>query len=132
MMQPEISARDVLLRPWRWTDAAAVASAWEDPEILRWGRRGRGLATQALGALSGWAFSAVDEGGLGLRRIRLTHSVANAASCRVAAKAGFRQERTMRESFRYADGAWHDEHLHARTADGSADPAEPDDSRIFG
>jgi RimJ/RimL family protein N-acetyltransferase len=78
------------------------------------GRRGRGAASAALAALSAWGFEPVEQGGLGLRRIELRHSVRNAASCRVAAKAGYRCEGTMRESFRYADGDWHDEHLHAR------------------
>jgi RimJ/RimL family protein N-acetyltransferase len=76
--------------------------------------RGRGAAPAALGALSAWAFTATAQGGLGLRRIILLHSVRNTASCRVAQKAGFRLEGTTRESFRYADGDWHDEHLHAR------------------
>jgi RimJ/RimL family protein N-acetyltransferase len=200
MQQPEITARDVLLRPWRHADEDEAARAWSDPEILRWirygtvvptrenvdrwvdwnldqwqfglragfavcaadggglvgsvmlrdfgraaaagqredtgeagywivpDRRGRGLAAQALGALSRWAFSSVDDGGLGLRRIQLTHSVANPASCRVAVKAGFRNEGTMRESFRYADGAWHDEHLHARLSSDPVvlvDPVDP-------
>jgi RimJ/RimL family protein N-acetyltransferase len=191
MNQPEIDAGDLLLRPWRYGDGAAVARAWTDPGILRWGRygavvpgpgnvgrwvdwnhdqwhfgqragfavcaaggdgsggelagsimlrgyggaaadiglrgdtgeagywvvpgwRGRGVATLALGALSGWAFSPTEEGGLGLRRIELRHSVANPASCRVATKAGYTHEGTLRGSTRYADGDWHDEHLHAR------------------
>ena len=198
MDQPEIKAGDLLLRPWRRSDGADLARAWEDPDILRWGRygavvpqaenvgqwvdwnhdqwhfglragfavcaadgdgvgergesgggelvgsimlrgyggssadagqhgdtgeagywvvpgwRGRGVATLALGALGRWAFAPTEEGGLGLRRIELRHSVANPASCRVAAKAGFAHEGTLRGSMRYADGDWHDEHLHAR------------------
>jgi RimJ/RimL family protein N-acetyltransferase len=77
-------------------------------------RRGRGAATLALGALSRWAFGPKQAEGLSLRRIELRHSVANPASCRVATKAGYAHEGTLRQSFRYADGAWHDEHLHAR------------------
>jgi RimJ/RimL family protein N-acetyltransferase len=82
--------------------------------------RGRGLATLALGALSRWAFSPKKAGGLNLRRIELRHSVVNPGSCRVATKAGYAHEGTLRQSFRYADGAWHDEHLHARLC---GDPA---------
>jgi RimJ/RimL family protein N-acetyltransferase len=87
------------------------AGYWVAPE---W--RGRGVATRALEAISGWALTAADEGGLGLLRVELKHSVSNPASCRVAQKAGFVYEATLRDSFRYADGAWHDEHLHARLA----------------
>jgi ribosomal-protein-alanine N-acetyltransferase len=192
MDQPEITAADLLLRPWRRGDADELVRAWEDPDILRWGRygavaptrenieqwldwnhdqwrsgqragfavcaagggerdggelvgsimlrgyggapgsagrhgdtgeagywivsewRGRGVATLVLGALSRWAFSPSGDGGLGLRRIELRHSVANPASCRVAAKAGYAHEGTLRGSMRYTDGHWHDEHLHAR------------------
>jgi [ribosomal protein S5]-alanine N-acetyltransferase len=85
------------------------AGYWIVPE---W--RGRGAAALGLGALSGWAFSPTDAGGLGLRRIELRHSVANPASCRVATKAGYAHEGTLRGSMRYADGEWHNEHLHAR------------------
>ena len=88
---------------------AGEAGYWTMPE-----RRGRGAAAAALAALSGWAFEPADRGGLGLRRVALRHSVRNPRSCRVATKAGFTCEGTMRESFRYADGDWHDEHLHAR------------------
>jgi RimJ/RimL family protein N-acetyltransferase len=80
-------------------------------------RRGRGAAPAALTALTAWAFGPAEQGGLGLRRVQLRHSVLNPASCRVAGKAGFACEGTMRESFRYADGNWHDEHLHARLRD---------------
>ncbi|MEV1328749.1 GNAT family N-acetyltransferase [Micromonospora costi] len=75
------------------------------------GARGRGVATRAVDRLSRWAF---DE--LGLHRIELCHATANPASCRVAERAGYRAEGTLRESFRYGDGRRHDEHLHARLA----------------
>lgn len=61
-------------------------------------------------------------GGLGLQRLRLTHSVENPASCRVAERAGFALEGTMRSALLHEDG-WHDEHLHARVR-GDAWPGE--------
>ncbi|MFI9650750.1 GNAT family N-acetyltransferase [Streptomyces sp. NPDC052040] len=80
-------------------------------EILYWmlpAGRGGGVMPEAVVRLSWWAMDDV-----GLHRLRLTHSVANPASCRVAAKAGFALEGTMRSALLHADG-WHDEHLHAR------------------
>jgi RimJ/RimL family protein N-acetyltransferase len=73
--------------------------------------RGQGVATAALAAVSRWAF-----GALGLVRIEAFHSVVNVASCRVAEKAGYPWEGTLRQSFVYGDGVRHDEHLHARLA----------------
>ncbi|MEU1885830.1 GNAT family N-acetyltransferase [Micromonospora rifamycinica] len=73
--------------------------------------RGRGVAGRALRALTDWAFTHLD-----LHRIELCHAVANTASCRVAGRAGYRLEGTLRESHRYGDGHRHDEHLHARLA----------------
>ncbi|MGW7414062.1 GNAT family N-acetyltransferase [Streptomyces sp. NPDC054863] len=70
--------------------------------------RGRGTVVEAALRLTRWA---LDD--LGLHRVRLTHSTANPASCRVAEKAGFTYEGTMRSALLHADG-WHDEHLHAR------------------
>jgi ribosomal-protein-alanine N-acetyltransferase len=72
--------------------------------------RGRRLAGRALVALAGWAL-----GTLGLHRVELSHSTANAASCRVADFAGFAPEGIKRGEARHADG-WHDMHLHARLA----------------
>jgi RimJ/RimL family protein N-acetyltransferase len=73
--------------------------------------RGQGVATAGLAAVSRWAFGALD-----LVRIEAFHSVVNVASCRVAEKAGYLFEGTLRQSFIYGDGVRHDEHLHARLA----------------
>ncbi len=79
-----------------WTTAAA---------------RGRGIASTAVTTLTAWGF-----GTRGLHRIELCHAVANPASCRVAERAGYQLEGTLRESHRYGDGRRYDEHLHARLA----------------
>ncbi|GAA4110712.1 GNAT family N-acetyltransferase [Streptomyces hundungensis] len=82
-------------------------------EILYWllpAGRGEGAALDATVRVSRWALEE-----LGLHRLRLTHSVGNPASCRVAQRAGFALEGTMRSALLHADG-WHDEHLHARVA----------------
>ncbi|MCM0676200.1 GNAT family N-acetyltransferase [Micromonospora phytophila] len=79
---------------------------WTMPEA-----RGRGVATGAVVRLTGWAFAE-----LGLHRIELCHAVANPASCRVAERAGYPAEGTLRESYRYGDGRRYDEHLHGRLA----------------
>jgi len=72
--------------------------------------RGRAVAARALTAVTGWMFA------LGLDRMELAHSTLNTASCRVAAKAGYAYEGTMRGRGRHADGP-HDMHLHARLRD---------------
>jgi RimJ/RimL family protein N-acetyltransferase len=109
-------AGSIMLRDYART-ATHVGHLGDTGEIGYWivpGWRGRGVATSSVEALTRWAFTAVDAGGLGLQRIELKHSVRNLRSCRVAERSGYRYEATMRESFRYADGARHDEHLHAR------------------
>lgn len=70
--------------------------------------RGGGIAVRALQEASRWALEE-----LGLHRLSLGHSVANTASCRVAGKAGFHFEATLRSVLLHSDG-WHDMHLHAR------------------
>lgn len=70
--------------------------------------RGRTIAPRALTAVSYWALH-----NLGLHRLELEHSTRNQASCRVAAKAGYRFEGTKRSSGLHDDG-WHDMHLHAK------------------
>ena len=95
----------VALREVRLADGVAECTYWVLPAA-----RGRGVATAATAAVARWA---VDE--LGLHRLSLYHSTANPASCRVAAKAGFDLEGTLRSAMRHPDG-WHDMHLHGRVA----------------
>jgi RimJ/RimL family protein N-acetyltransferase len=89
----------------------ALAGYWTVPEA-----RGQGVAPQALDAVCRWAFAPLNSGGLGLHRITLDHALENTGSCRVAEKAGFRLEGTMRGSFLAFDGVRYDSHLHARLA----------------
>jgi RimJ/RimL family protein N-acetyltransferase len=79
--------------------------------------RGNGVAVRALREASRWA---LDD--LRLHRLELGHSVQNPASCRVADKAGFCLEGTLREALLHPDG-WHDMHLHARTSEKGDPPA---------
>ncbi|WP_441248184.1 GNAT family N-acetyltransferase [Kitasatospora sp. McL0602] len=89
----------------------AVVTYW-----LRPGARGKGAAARALNAAARWGFSSVEEGGLGLHRLTLDHAVLNLGSCRVATRAGFGIEGTMRDFYVDATGTRHDSHLHARLA----------------
>jgi RimJ/RimL family protein N-acetyltransferase len=84
-------------------EGSAELSYWVLPEA-----RGSGVAGRAAHAVTQWTFDV-----LGLHRVVLQHSTANLASCRVAAKLGFRDEGTMRDALLHADG-WHDAHTHAR------------------
>jgi RimJ/RimL family protein N-acetyltransferase len=87
----------------------------ESAEVGYWtmpSARGRGVATAALAGAAGFAF-----GEQGLRRVALFHAVENEPSCRVAARAGFAYEGLHRQSYRYGDGRFHDEHSHARLRD---------------
>ena len=69
--------------------------------------RGRGVAGAALTAVTEWAFD------LGVHRAQLDHSIRNAASCRVATRAGYLAEGTAVQRGLHADG-WPDMPLHAR------------------
>ena len=97
----------------------AVVGYWVTPAA-----RGRGLASKALNAAAHWALTAPDAGGLGLHRINLDHVLLNTASCKVALKADFQIEGTMRDYFVELSGQRHDSHLHARLATDSADHLE--------
>jgi RimJ/RimL family protein N-acetyltransferase len=68
--------------------------------------RGRGLAARAVMLLTGWGFSE-----LGLERIELRIDPRNVASERVAERAGYRREGTLRsvafkEDARSDVGVW--------------------------
>ncbi|MFF0415756.1 GNAT family N-acetyltransferase [Kitasatospora sp. NPDC004745] len=93
----------------RWTnreDGLAMVGYW-----LLAAARGRGIATRATTAVTRWGVDTA-----AARRIELCHAVGNDASCRVATRAGFRYEGTLRASYRYEGGEYFDEHLHARLA----------------
>jgi [ribosomal protein S5]-alanine N-acetyltransferase len=87
-------------------DGSAGLAYWMMPAA-----RGRGLCPLAVMVLCRWAFEEA-----GFHRIGLAHSTHNQASCRVAVKAGFREEGTRRRASLHADG-WHDMHFHALLAD---------------
>ena len=103
------------LRTLSLAEGWAEAAYWVVPAA-----RGRGVAARALDAVAAWLFDDV-----GLHRLELVHAVGNVASCRVAAKAGFRLEGTKRRQTLHPDG-WHDMHLHARlAADAAQSPNGP-------
>lgn len=115
--QIEQSAIWAISRPGSQGSQAIGLIGWSDldleggsAEIVYWilpSARGGGVVVEAVKRVNAWAFD-----DLGLHRLRLCHSVANPASCRVAAKAGYSFEGTMRSALLHTDG-WHDQHLHA-------------------
>jgi len=70
---------------------------------VRRSARSQGYATEALVAVARWALT---EGGI--QRVCLTANTANVASVRVAEKAGFHREGTMRRAGIENDGGPHD------------------------
>jgi RimJ/RimL family protein N-acetyltransferase len=72
--------------------------------IAPWAR-GRGVATRAVRALAEWGSEEFE-----LRRVELIIAVENEASNRVAEKAGFTREGTLRQ-YRQAKGVWRDHHM---------------------
>ncbi|WP_217254750.1 GNAT family N-acetyltransferase [Streptomyces sp. AC602_WCS936] len=93
----------VALRQVELGDGVAEVAYWTTAAA-----RGRGVAARATRTLARWALDDI-----GFQRLELSHALANEASCRVAAKAGFALEGTKRSALLHADG-WHDMHLHAR------------------
>ncbi|MGC0420739.1 GNAT family N-acetyltransferase [Embleya sp. AB8] len=91
-----------------------VAPRWRTAEIGYWtlqDARGRGVARHAVGALTRWAFGALD-----LHRVELRHAVANEASCAVAKACGYALEGVLRGCVTGFDEDFTDVHLHARLA----------------
>nr|WP_202885688.1 GNAT family protein [Kribbella sandramycini] len=99
---------NVALRDVRRVPDQAVAAYWVNPVA-----RGRAIASRALDAAARWAFA---PDGLNLHRISLDHALVNEGSCRVALRAGFQLEGTMRDYYVEPTGERHDSHLHARLA----------------
>jgi RimJ/RimL family protein N-acetyltransferase len=89
-----------------WDQRDAELGYWVAP----WARRQR-VGLRSVMLASDYGFSRLE-----LRRVYLFHALENEASCRLAARAGFRLEGELLESHSYGDGRFHDEHLHARLA----------------
>lgn len=94
----QVGLRDISL-----AEGSASISYWVTPAA-----RGRSIAATSVRALSDWAF-----GSMGFNRLSIHHSTANTVSCRVAERAGYQLEGTLRQAIKHADG-WHDWHLHGR------------------
>ncbi|MFF5175681.1 GNAT family N-acetyltransferase [Micromonospora sp. NPDC000089] len=105
VLREGIVAGQIGLRRLDLVEGLTEVSYWVLPQA-----RGRRVAARALSTLTAWCF-----GPARLHRVELNHSTRNAASCRVASRAGFAVEGTKRAEGRHADG-WHDTHLHARLA----------------
>ncbi|MEU0933061.1 GNAT family N-acetyltransferase [Embleya sp. NPDC005971] len=93
---------------------ADTTPRWRTTAIGYWTlehARGRGVARHGVGAVSRWAFGALD-----LHRVELRHAVTNAGSCAVAGAAGYALEGVLRQCFTGADEPFADVHLHARLA----------------
>ncbi|TDC21208.1 N-acetyltransferase [Kribbella albertanoniae] len=98
----ETALGQIGLREINLASATVSLSYWMLPAA-----RGQGLAPRAIATLERWCFD------LGFQRISLQHSTRNHQSCRVAEKAGYLLEGTLRSVWQLADGR-HDAHLHAR------------------
>ncbi|MGN9842510.1 GNAT family N-acetyltransferase [Nonomuraea sp. H19] len=107
----QISLRRIVL-----DEGIVELSYWVLPEA-----RGRGVAADAVRAVTRWAFQE-----LGAARAELAHSIRNQASCRVAVKAGYLPEGTARRQALHPDG-WHDMHQHARLNSGFHQALTPAD-----
>ncbi|OLF18373.1 GNAT family N-acetyltransferase [Actinophytocola xanthii] len=70
--------------------------------------RGHGYLTEALAAVTEWAFRAPAEDGLGKRRISLTTAASNKASRHAAERAGFTHIGTEPEAFTIGDTGFDD------------------------
>jgi RimJ/RimL family protein N-acetyltransferase len=86
-----------------WDQRDCEVGYWVAP----WAR-GRGVAARSVRLALTYVF-----GPMAMHRVYLFHAVENASSCGVARGAGFRLEGEIKEGYRYPDGVYRDEHLHA-------------------
>lgn len=84
-------------------DGVAEVGYWTHPEA-----RGQGLTTEACGLVVRHCFVPVEDGGLGLRRLRMLVADGNAASQHVIEANGFSPTGRLREEARRRDGSHRD------------------------
>lgn len=101
--EPELVLGSVSLYAIDSDQRSSEVGFWVSPEHRR-----QRVGTRALRAATRYAFDQ-----LRLSRVVLFHAVANPGSCGVATAAEYALEGVHRQSHRYGDGAWHDEHSHA-------------------
>ena len=83
----------------------------KDAEIGYWahpGARGRGVITEACGLVVRHAFVPEDDGGMGLRRLRIIAAEGNVASRKVIEANGFVETGRMRQENPMRDGSYSD------------------------
>ncbi len=85
-MVGEVGLRDVDLERER-----AELTCWTLPAHRR-----RGVMVAAVPAVTRWAFTTADLGGLGLHRVQWLHATSNTASADLAARCGFTREGVLR------------------------------------
>lgn len=88
-----------------WTVPKGETGYW-----IRTGHRGRGLALEAVAAITAFAFDT-----LGLRRVQALPDDENLASCRVAERAGYALEGVIRSERVAPDGTLRNTRLYAIT-----------------
>lgn len=86
-----------------WTVPRCETGYW-----IRTGHRGRGLATEAVRAVTAFAFDV-----LGMRRVQALPDDENLASCRVCERAGYALEGVIRHERVAPDGTLRDTRLYA-------------------
>lgn len=88
---------------------------WAHPDA-----RGRGLTTEACHLAVRHCFVALEDGGLGLRRLSARATVGNDASHKVLERVGFVRTGVERQSTLMPDGSWRDTVTYDRLSTGSA------------
>ncbi|MFI4916156.1 MAG: GNAT family N-acetyltransferase [Phycisphaerales bacterium JB060] len=80
-------------------------------------RNNEGICTEAVIGLTEAAFRPQAEGGFGLRRMEIRCAAANVGSSRVAEKAGYMLEGTLRSHYWVEGKGWSDSLIFGTTAD---------------